>query len=199
MTTLVTVLRSGGDFKPEHVQALAGAVPGLLCLTDMRVPGVECRALQHGWKGWWAKMEAYGPSIPGDVLVIDLDTIVRRMPALPAVSTVLPDFYRPDDQNLIGSGFVFATEADRARIWEAWIRAPEKHIARCTTRECWGDQGFLATFLSRAPRWGNNVVSYKVHVRARGGQIPEHADVVCFHGQPRPWATPLWKTYIERG
>jgi len=195
-TTFVTVLRAGGDFLPEHVQAMAEHVPGLICLADQPVPGVETRPLQYGWKGWWAKMEAYGPSITGDILMLDLDTIVRRLPALPAVSTVLPDFYRPADQALMGSGFLFVTEADRARIWEKWILAPEGHMASCTTRTCWGDQGFLAPFLAAGPRWGSNVVSYKVHCRMTG--VPASADIICFHGQPRPWATRLWKGYVAR-
>jgi hypothetical protein len=163
----------------------------------MDVPGVKTRPLKYRWPGWWSKMEAYDPEIEGDVLLMDLDTMVRRMPALPAVTTVLPDFYRPDDKRLIGSGFVFATAQDRARIWTAWRRGTPGHMARCNTRECWGDQGFLATFLSGAPRWGSNIVSYKIHCRPQG--VPERADVICFHGQPRPWATPLWNAYAAEG
>ena len=94
--TPVCVLRSGGDFRPEHAQRLARQVSGLVCLSDVQVPGVATRVLQHGWPGWWSKMEAFAPELEGDVLLIDLDTLVLRMPALPAVTTVLPDFYRPE-------------------------------------------------------------------------------------------------------
>lgn len=196
MTTVACVLRSGGDFRPEHAQALAAHVPGLICLSDLPVPGLEVRRLVSPWRGWWAKMEAYGPTIEGDLLLMDLDTIVRRLPDVPTADTVLPDFYRPADRSLIGSGFVFVTAATRARIWEKWLEDPAGHMARCTTRTCWGDQGFLAPFLSGAARWGSNVVSYKVHCKAG---IPAGADVICFHGQPRPWKTPLWKRYGARG
>ena len=38
--------------------------------------------------------------------------------------------------------------------------------------------------IGAAARWGANVVSWKVHCKAG---IPQGADVVCFHGRPRPW------------
>ena len=181
MVTPVCVLRSGGDFRPEHAQRLARQVPGLVCLSDVPVPGVATRALQHGWPGWWSKMEAFAPELEGDVLLIDLDTLVLRMPALPAVTTVLPDFYRPE---LMGSGFMYLTAADRARCWAEWIKDPGGHMRRCRTRQCWGDQGFLQPLIGAAARWGANVVSWKVHCKAG---IPPGAEVVCFHGRPRPW------------
>lgn len=180
--TPVCVLRSGGDFLPEHVQRLARQVPGLVCLSDVEVDGVPCIQIAYKWPGWWAKMNACCPDlIRGDILLIDLDTHVIRMPEMPSVTTVLPDFYRPD---LMGSGFMYVTEADRARIWVAWIDCPEAHMARCVARECWGDQGFLNPIIGDSPRWGSNVVSWKVHC-ADG--IPDGADIVCFHGKPRPW------------
>src|SRR5690606_16907466 len=89
--TPVCVLRSGGGFGPEHVQWLARHGPGLVGLPYVPVPGVGTIALQHDWPGWWAKMEAYGPTIDGDILLIDLDTVVLRLPETPAETTVLRD------------------------------------------------------------------------------------------------------------
>lgn len=183
--TPVCVLRSGGDFRPVHAQALAQQVPGLVCLSDVDVPGVPCIPLAYDWPGWWAKMCAYDAHVfGGDMLLMDLDTIVLRMPELPNVTTVLPDFYRP---HLMGSGFLYVTEADRARIWDEWMRDPAAHMARCVTAAAWGDQGFLHPIIGATGRWGSNVVSWKVHCKAG---IPETADVVCFHGKPRPWDVP---------
>lgn len=180
--TPVCVLRSGGDFRPEHVQRLAAQVPGLLALADVPVPGVPRIPLRYDWPGWWSKMAAFDVAhIPGDLLLIDLDTLVLRMPAIPSVTTVLPDFYRP---SLMGSGFMYLTEADRLRCWVEWMRDPAGHMRRCRTRERWGDQGFLMPLIGNSQRWGSNVVSWKVHCRAG---IPAGTDVVCFHGKPRPW------------
>ncbi len=181
---IACVLRSGGDFGPEHVQWLARQAPGLVCLSDVPVPGVETRPLQHDWPGWWAKMEMFGPSLEGDVLMIDLDTVVRELPAQPAQTTVLRDFTEP---SVIGSGLMFVTAADRARVWEAWLADPAGHMASCTRWPRWGDQGFLQDHLADAARWqdAEPVYSYKVHCR---GGVPDDAKVVCFHGKPRPWA-----------
>lgn len=181
MAEIVCILKTGGDYRPEHVKRLAGMVPGLVCLSDVDVPGVECRPLLDNLPGWWSKMEAFGPSVSGDMLLIDLDTTVLRVPDLPTETTVLDDFYRP---RLMGSGFMYVTEADRALVWAEWRKDPAKHMKRCVTREAWGDQGFLMPIIGNRARWGKNVVSWKVHCQ-KG--VPEWADVICFHGKPRPW------------
>lgn len=183
MVTKACVLRSGGDFRPEHVQWLARQVPGLVCLSDVDVPGVETIRLQTDWPGWWAKLEMFGPLLRGDVLMLDLDTVVREMPLMPTRTTVLRDFTQPD---VIGSGFMFVTATDRARCWEAFKRDPVGIMASCTKWPRWGDQGFLMDHLAAAQRWQDvaKVYSYKVHCRSG---VPSDAQVVCFHGKPRPW------------
>ena len=178
---IACVLRSGGDFGPEHVQWLARQVPGLVCLSDVPVPGVDWRPLQHDWPGWWAKMEMFGPALEGDVLMIDLDTVVLRLPEAPGETTVLQDFTEP---SVMGSGFMYVTAADRARVWDAWLADPAKHMRDNRRWPKWGDQGFLQEHIGGAAKWGASVRSYKVHCR---GGLPEGADVVCFHGKPRPW------------
>lgn len=182
MTTRVCVLRSGGDFQPWHVQWLAAQVPGLVCLSDQAVPGVPTLPLRTNWRGWWAKMEAFDVSlIAGDVLLMDLDTVVLELPRTPQETTVLPDFYRPE---WMGSGFMFLTEPDRVRCWERFNADPVRHMRECTTRARWGDQGFLRRVIGGAARWGDEVRSYKVHCLEG---VPPGTKVVCFHGRPRPW------------
>jgi hypothetical protein len=180
--TKVCVLKSGKDFGPQHVQWLARQVPGILCFTDQLVPRVSTGALRKNWPGWWSKMEAFDVGrIPGDVLLIDLDTVVFELPEMPTVTTVLNDFYRP---HLMGSGFMFLKEADRAKCWEEFNRNPKLHMARCRTRERWGDQGFLHPLIGSSARWGDEVRSYKVHCKSG---VPQGTKVVAFHGVPRPW------------
>ncbi len=186
--TRVCVLRSGGDFTPRHVQWLAKQVPGLVCLTDMEVPGVPIIQMPNAWPGWWSKMNLFSPAIPGDLLYLDLDTVViGDLAPLEGVgeTTLLDDFYKP---GLMASGLMYIREEDKAHVWDAWMADPEGHQNRCRTRERWGDQGFLQDVLT-ANTWQNALpgaaVSYKVHCQK---QIPHGARVVCFHGNPRPWA-----------
>lgn len=182
MPSSVCVLRSGGDFMPEHVQRLARMVPRLIALSDVPIDGVPVIPLVHDWPKWWAKIELCRPDIQGDLFYLDLDTSVFRIPAMPNRDTVLTDFGDPD---VIGSGLMFLTEATRARIWADWIADPAGHMQRHVKWPA-GDQGFLLKHLKGAMRWQSiaKVYSWKVHCK-RG--IPADADVVCWHGKPRPW------------
>lgn len=182
--TVACALKVGGDFGPEHVQWLARQVPGLVCISANDIPGVETIRPQMDLPGWWIKMNAFCPDvIQGDILLIDLDTVVLSMPPMPHETTVLQDFTRPD---LMGSGFMFVTAADRARVWAEWIKGPEAHMRACNAWPKWGDQGFLQDLIGGAAKWGPEVVSYKRHCKQG---VPGGAKAICFHGKPRPWDT----------
>ena len=58
MAIIATVLKSGGEFQPKHVSAIADSVGQVVCFTDMTVDDsrVTTIPLIHGWKGWWSKM-----------------------------------------------------------------------------------------------------------------------------------------------
>ncbi len=86
MSTLITVLKSGGRYDPIWVERLARGVrrhapafTRILCLTDLplAVGGVERVPLRHDWPAWWAKMEAFRPGLSaGTTLLCDLDTVL---------------------------------------------------------------------------------------------------------------------------
>ena len=178
----ICVLRSGGDFGPEHVQRLARQMPDLHALSDVPIEGVPTIPLQYDWPTWWAKMELFRPDIKGDLFFADLDTLILTMPQLPCVDTVLTDL---GDPKVIGSGLMYLTEATRAVIWGQWIKSPQAHMDAHIKWPA-GDQGFLLKFLRGAQRWQSiaRVYSWKIHCK-KG--IPKDAEVVCFHGKPRPW------------
>lgn len=185
---VATVLRSGGEYKPEHVyrlQRMCGDEP-FVCLSDTALR-CETIPLRHNWPGWWAKLELFAPWVEGDLLYFDLDTTVLHLPPIPNRSAVLRDFTRPET---IGSGMMFLKAEDRAAVWGAFVADPARHMAECRTPARWGDQGFIAPFFKDALRWQDfaRVYSYKVHCRQR---VPQDAEVVCFHGKPRPWDVSL--------
>lgn len=189
--TRVCVLRSGGEYNADHVRWLASQVPGLVCLSDVDVAGVPTIPLQHDWPGWWSKLELFSNVIDGDLFYIDLDTVVLGdLGEFEAVgqTTMLSDFYWPERP---ASGLMYIAERDKAAVWSRWLESPDKHMARKPGRGDIGDQGFLAQVLEPA-RWQDllpgRVVSYKAHCRQ---QVPAGADIVCFHGKPRPWGVNL--------
>lgn len=185
----ICVLRSGGDFTVTHVQWLSRQVEGLVCISDVDVPGVTTIKMKYDWPIWFSKFELFRPDIEGDLLYFDLDTVIvgdisRFMEV--KETTMLSDFHRPETPS---SGLMFLKEADRSKVWDYWIEKPEYHIQRANTKTCWGDQGILREILGDGvARWQDKfpeeIVSYKSHCK-KG--VPEKAKIVCFHGYPRPW------------
>lgn len=201
MPSLVCVLRSGGEYKPEHVlrlyEQVRDAGPWMferfVCLTDQRLEiPIVTRPLTRGWPGWWSKLELCAPENNdlGDILYIDLDTTVtgslediarvRRL-------TLLSDFLRP---TLLASGVMRLPVAARERAWELLHRTGAETVMRSFKRK--GDQGFFhrAWFLDAA-RWQDllpgQLVSFKEHVEPSGYIVPWDARIICYHGHPRPW------------
>jgi hypothetical protein len=201
---IFTVLRSSAEYKPELVQALDRQLQKYaplyrhVCLSDVDVPGVDCEPLWHGYHGWWSKLELFRPDIKGDILFMDLDTVLvgplddilkqRRC-------TMLRDFYRDGVRKKEGlqSSLMFLPEAGRAPVWADWIANPTKHMADHARG---GDQVFLEKhYLASAQRWQDavpgQVVSWKVNCKY--GIVAPGARIVCFHGQPRPWGVTQFK------
>lgn len=203
--TIACVLRSGGDYSPEHVLALRRGlqrhwpptVPPMrmICLTDiwLELYGVERVPLVSAWPGWWAKMELCRRDIRGTLLYFDLDcVIVGGLADLLAVEglAALRDFYRPGG---LQSALMVMPEAERWSVWDSWLESPAQQI-----RSYRSDQEYLEThWLDRAKRIQDvipgQVVSYKGDKVAEGG-VPKNARVVMYHGKPRPWETDLWTT-----
>ncbi|WP_454287087.1 hypothetical protein [Rhizobium arsenicireducens] len=202
MITVFCVLRSGGDYRPEHVRRLQMQVKLHLggaefrCLSDVDVPDVQTLPLKHGWPGWWSKMEMFNPSIKGWMLYLDLDSsVIGDLGDIASVEglTIMRDVYRPDG---LQSSIMVLPQHVRHQVWRQWIERPAHwmHVYRRG-----GDQAFLERFwLDRANRFQDvlpgQIVSYKANIRKAtnsrengDGTIPEGARVVIFHGKPRPW------------
>lgn len=205
MVSVACVLRSGGEYTPEHVRALRAQVARcwprgeplrFVALSDLKLdlPGVEDRPLMSRWPGWWSKLELFSGAQDGlgDILYFDLDTIiVGSLAQVASINklTMLADFYRTDR---LQSGMMFLPAVARPEACAAWLEGPQEHMRRFK-----GDGQFLDyVWHTKATTWQQEipgqVVSFKVHVR-KLRRIPDAANVICFHGKPRPWETPLWK------
>lgn len=178
----ICVLKSGGEFNESHVHRLAEQVPDLVCLSDIKIKGIEIIPMSNNWPKWWSKLELFNPSIKGDLFYFDLDTLVIKMPVTPSATTVLTDF---GDKNVIASGLMYLKEDDRTKVWNEWIKSPQSHMSNHIKWPA-GDGGFLNKFYHKCQRWQDisNIYSWKYHC-AKG--IPADAQVVCFHGRIRPW------------
>lgn len=193
MLTIATVLRSGGDYRPEHVRALADMCRRFapqhrfICLTDMCFAfahsfDIDARPLREGWPGWWAKMEVF--TLRGPVLYLDLDTVLRRdiSPIIELASdeefVILRDFYRGRaNRNAMQSSMMW-WQGDLSHLTAAFKPDPRFYLG--------GDQEWLEQHFDRpATYWqdicGKAIGSYKASPRT------EAERVIIFHGQPRPW------------
>lgn len=204
MLNVVCVLRSGGEYTPEHVVALRDGVAAHLplphrfvCLTDFPredgcIAGVPAAPVAHDWPGWWAKMDLFRPGLfTGRVLYLDLDTVIvgdlSDLACYGGDFGIVSDFYRPERPQ----SCIMAWEADNAlsrAIWRSFSRDPERWMHE---HERGGDQAFIAGVIyGHEDRLTNlypdQIVSYKVHVRDGDG-VPDDARIVAFHGKPRPW------------
>lgn len=206
MLTVACVLKTGGDYLPSHVEALSSRVwdnlkiaHKFICLTDVpdKMPkGVHGIELPDNWPGWWSKICLFKKGlIEGPVFYLDLDTIpIKDMDdiVLGHHFTVLQNFWTTT--GLIGSGLM-AWNCDLSHIYDAFKKNPQHFISTYKTKQQWGDQGFIAKHsIERWDFWQHKhpgkIVSWKLNCQAG---VPEEASIVCFHGQPRPWKTPLWR------
>ena len=191
MAIIATVLKSGGEFQPKHVSAIADSVGQVVCFTDMTVDDsrVTTIPLIHGWKGWWSKMELFRPDIDEDLFYLDLDTLIFGdvQPIIAASRgkmTMLEDFYWAGKP---ASGVMYIPQSIKDHVWQSWTKNPTLNMAAKPGKGTIGDQGFLGLVL-KPNFWQRiapgKIVSYKVHCKT--GR-PTGADIVCFHGKPRPW------------
>jgi hypothetical protein len=201
--TVACVLRFGGEYGPDHVARLRDGVARHLslkhrfvCLSDVPVP-CERIPLKHHWPGWFSKIELFRrENLPGDVFYLDLDTcIVGPLDDLvrPHRFTVLRNFWVDANHPRIGSGLM-AWGVDLSLIYERFKADARALMDAAVVKENWGDQGIIQRKTPIQPqRWQDvapgRVVSWKMHCKAG---VPPRASIVCFHGQPRPWETPLW-------
>lgn len=148
-------------------------------------------------------MELFRPDIEGDLLFMDLDTLlIGPLDDIAGVNrlTILRDFYRDGvykgRSEGLQSSIMYLPEADRVAVWADFIRNP---VLAMTTCQRHGDQGFLERhYLQCATRWQDvlpgQVVSWKVHCR---DGVPSTTRVICAHGKPKFWDLPEYKHLYE--
>ena len=199
MLTVISVLRSGGDFDAEWVAKLQAGVKRNLtiphkfvCLSDVDVP-CERIPIEVDWPGWWPKLLLFKPGlITGPTVFFDLDTVITgNIDALAKLTpdfAVLTNFFDPE---MIGGGmFWFSGRNVPTEIYTKFAKMPDAYIAhhvRNRNGTYVGDQGFIYDVLGAdIPRINDEfpgIKGYKYHCKNR---LPPDAKIVCFAGHPRP-------------
>ncbi|WP_409309911.1 hypothetical protein [Pectobacterium sp. B1J-3] len=218
---IVTVLKLGKNFLPNHAQWLHSQLSSYesVCLTDAgNIPGVKTIPLQHNWPGWWSKIELFNPKHPvigkRDIFFIDIDTVITGdLTELmkTAGMVMLTDFFgighNAPNLPLPASGVMKIPYEYKESVWEKFLENPKYYMEKCTTKDQWGDQGFIGSIYPNVLRWQNihpgKIISYKAHIANSNmtgfhhelslgnGHLPKDSRIVCFHGNPRPWEVKL--------
>ena len=202
----ITVCRTGKEYTEAHVEWLQRQIgEPIYCLTNSIKPmkDVISIPLQYNWEGWWSKIELFRPDIiaGGNFLFADLDTVfLKGIPEdFKTLTKTAPLRSVSGVDRYINSGLMFIAQDCPKAIWEDFVKEPEALIQRFKShpKRVMGDQDYLNPYLVDCPKlqelFPGQIVSYKVNLRTRRHngmpKSPEH--IICFHGQPRPWAACL--------
>jgi len=189
MITIATVLRSGGEYGPGHVEALrrmcAQHAPAhrFVCLTDMPDGvGQGAVALHRDWPGWWAKIELFW--LRGPVLYFDLDTVIVRDigPLIDAAAdrkfVILRDFYRGQRNPRAMQSAMMYWSGDQSRLADGFELQPRFYIG--------GDPEYLEQHLGVTPDYWQDIAPGQIGSFKASPRTAEER-VIIFHGRPRPW------------
>jgi hypothetical protein len=200
--TIATILRTGGEvYDYKYVNALARAIKDnvtvdheFVVLTDN--PSGFCSEVDrtipfiHNFPKWWGKIELFNPATfnTDRIFYLDLDTSIvgniDKIVSYDGIFAGLRDFYA---LHSLGSG-VMAWQRDKvANIYNRFLPISQKIMNNYTMGDqVWIDENkpsieYLQDIYHR------QIVSFKRHCHVNNKiYIPEHAKIVCFHGNPRP-------------
>lgn len=202
MATVATVLRSGGDFLPWHVQMMQRQVEKyspadteFVCLSDCEIEGVRTIPLEHNWPGWWAKLELFRPDLNlGPFTYTDLDNVI--LGPLDDILTAPTEYtcqrggwtalmHVPDQQHWLFDEFV---EDAGFYMWKFANRS----------RTPYGDAGFINEWMPQAQHWEDVVTGQVQNISTaftplgpRLHLITSSARVLLCGGEKRrPWKLP---------
>ena len=183
----VLLCKSGKEFTAEHANWLSHQLNGqIYVLTDLPreqfIPPIQTIPLKFNWGGWpwWSKMEIFRPDILNfSFIYMDLDTVIKT--EIPhdwfngdKITVTRP--FRKEDK--MEAGFMFIPQEKKEYIWKEWIANPGNHIKMHR-----GDANFLTQHVSAFDFFPeDSIASYKFTKNRLAT-----ANVVCFHGVPRPW------------
>jgi hypothetical protein len=188
-----TVLKTGGEYDYRHLAWLQRQlnVP-INCLTDgklERTAEINPLELKQDWPGWWSKIELFRPDISGNILYLDLDTVVLNLPEKYLSPRTAPIFLLDANRKHAGpinSGLMYIPR-NHPRRHEPYFDMLKDPAT--VTLKFKGDQHYLDGYFKTGclfwqELFPNESKSFKKDLR-RGA--PTNENIVFFHGQPRPW------------
>lgn len=198
-TTIICVLKLGGDFTSIYVRKLQNAVKRhlnmpyeFICLTDdTTIDFCKTIPLKHSWKGWWSKVELFraGLSDMDRVMYFDLDTIILNN--IDILTEQDYDFIalQPFNPKKRSNSYLMNSSIMSWRNHGAFDFLYDQFNKGRDTERFRGDQDYIGAQLIKEGKkfnhWQlliNGIYSYKRNCKK---EVPEETKIVCFHGRPR--------------
>lgn len=169
-----------------------------VCLSDVPV-SCDRVPIKHRWPGWWSKIELFRPGLfKGPTIYFDLDVMVVGPLDDVAIGhrfALLKSFW---PQGIVNSS-VMAWSVDMSAIYDKFSQRATEYMNEYRTIGKWGDQDFIARHCPEREylqvSCPKKFASYKLTMDAKP-KISQECAVIIFHGEPKPWSTPLWAPYI---
>lgn len=194
---IFTVLKSGGDFRPEHVYAIEDMCNKYIeqhefdfyCLTDLTDMRCNIIPLERNLSTWWSKLELFkhiGPILYFDLDIMitsNIDHIISKLLQYKFCGLKDQSPYRPDEIN----STIMYWQGDMSWLFKDFIKDPESYM-----KEFSSDQVYITNKVesnrvfiqSLAP---GEIVSYKMNLDHGTNFDSRKHKIVFFHGLPRPW------------
>jgi hypothetical protein len=199
--TVAMVLKTGGSYNSDYVNALARAVKRnttrnveIVCLTDNPMGfdhDIKVIPFKHEYPKWWGKVELFRPDLfVGErVFYIDLDTVIvgniDEILDFEFDFCGLRDFYKMVS---LGSGLMSWNSPAVHKIYTEFLT--KDAFVMSTYAD--GDQQWIDQHKPRTiffqDIFSKEVVSFKKDCQKADGSIviPPKAKIICFHGTPKP-------------
>lgn len=191
MITLKTVLRSGGEYKLEHVLRMQEMIDRyvdcparFVCYSDVDIPDVTVRPLLHDWQGWFSKIEMFRDV--EESFYIDLDMTITGN--ITDMVTVDSDFMalRNMTPRIEGIGSAMMKwRGDKRFIYETFKSDPERYMEENNKigTNHWGDQSYIWKCMD------GKIDFFQYHFQNRIKKFNEPGgDVKVYYGRNKPWA-----------
>lgn len=193
MIIVKTVLKSGGEYKIEHVHRMCEMFDKyidcpvkIVCYSDIDIPNVTVRPLINNWPGWWSKIEIF-KDFDEQSFYIDLDMTINNN--ITDIVSYKSDFItlRNMNQRIDGIGSALMSwRGDKYYIYKLFSNNVDKFIKKYGRQNVGtpflGDQGFL---------W-DHIKNFEFYQDIFPNRIDkfsnrEKSDIVVYYGRNRPW------------
>jgi len=200
--TIVLVLKRGKDFTIEDVNLITYHIrskwkskikPRIIVLMDgvtkvYELVDYEIHPLTNDYPGTWSRMQLYSPIMDEfrPFLYVDLDTVIVQslenifdLVKDESKFITLEDFWQPKQ---LATGLVWFPDnlKKTGEVWTKWMDSNQAFGFRM--------DNFLRQVVKPDLFWQqltNTIYDFKPKKNVYLNEIPENANLICFHGKPR--------------